>query len=329
MESPSTGYAAQSRHADWPFGEYYRKHEDLAAHLHQVGRRHARRALLLYTSQDEFDQLDAAYSVGSSVELLAKSLLAFVDPALLIPRDADATTILKYSGTKISGVEYPDAFAIRSLEASRALDRLKQIKLLPPLWVIGDHSVLSVRNAAAHMGVVHQDMLRSAIRPMVRFAEHVRLHHRATALSWWGKELSKVAPEMVEADALEWQQVVRAKIAAARVRVAELQASLPATAANGILSSMEGYWRTHIDHNEKMKCPACGFNGWAAGEADRGAGETDYDESGPTYWSTLHVLHFECNVCGLELTDEVEVSLAGLEIDIEFQDEEYAPEPDY
>ncbi|MDQ0000151.1 MULTISPECIES: hypothetical protein [Pseudarthrobacter] len=46
-------------------------------------------------------------------------------------------------------------------------------------------------------------MLRSAIRPMVRFAEHVRLHYNATALSWWGKELSTIAPEMVEADALE------------------------------------------------------------------------------------------------------------------------------
>jgi hypothetical protein len=329
MESPSNGYAPDSPHADWPFGDYFRKHEDLAAHLHEVGRRHAKRALLLYTSQDEFDQLDAAYSVGSSVELLAKSLLASIDPALLIPRDAEATTILKYSGTKVSGVDHPDAFSVKSLEATKALDRLKQIKLLPPLWVTADHSVLTVRNAAAHMGVVHQNMLRSAIRPMVRFAEHIRLHYDKTALSWWGNELSTIAPEMVAADALEWHQVVLAKIASARVRMAELRASLPTSAAIGIFTSMEGYWRTHIDHNEKMKCPACGFNGWAAGEADRGAGETEYDESGPTFWSKLHVMHFECNVCGLELTDEVEVSIAGLEVDIEFQDEEYAPEPDY
>jgi len=65
---------------------------DLAAHLHQVGRRHARRALKLYTSTDEFEMLDAAFSVGSAVELLAKSLLASVLPMLLL----SATPLASY-----------------------------------------------------------------------------------------------------------------------------------------------------------------------------------------------------------------------------------------
>ncbi len=83
METPSLGYAEGSEKADWPFGDYFRSHDDLAAHLHQVGKRHARRALKLYTSTDQFEMLDAAFSVGSAVELLAKSLLASVSPTLL------------------------------------------------------------------------------------------------------------------------------------------------------------------------------------------------------------------------------------------------------
>lgn len=165
---------------------------------------------------------------------------------------------------------------------------------------------------------------------MVRFAEHVRVHYEIEPGLWWGKELATIAPEMVQADALEWQEVVKAKLAAARTRLASLKSSLPPIAAKSILTSMEGYWRTTIDHNERAVCPSCGFNGWATGVADRGAGETEYSEDGwPIFWSVLNVMHFECNVCGLELSDEVEVSLAGLDTELEFEDEHYLPEPDH
>ncbi|MEV8181430.1 hypothetical protein [Specibacter sp. NPDC078692] len=325
---PTRGYVAESPFADWPFGEYHRTHKDLAAHLHQVGRHHAKKALLLYTSQDEFDQLDAAYSLGSAVELLAKSLLASVDTALLMPRDPDALTILKYSGTKISGVAPPDALSVRSLEAGRAIDLLREIKLFPPLWAKTDRSLFNVRNAAAHMGIVHQEALRSAIRPMVRFAEHTRTHHNETPENWWGKELAGVASTIAESEVNSWIQVVQAKIAASHVRLSKLRAGLPASSADAILTSMEGYWRSSIAHIERVKCPACGFRGWATGDVDR-AVDIEYELDGPpTVWSVLTILIFECNVCGLELSDETEVSIAGLAADVMFLDEDYVPEPD-
>lgn len=329
VTSPQFGYEEGSPSAAWPFGKYFRSQDDLAGHLHDVGRRHAKRALLLYTSQDEFEQLDAAYSVGSCVELLAKSLLASVSPTLLIPKDADALTILKYVGTKVDGVSSLDATMVRSLEASKSMDRLRQVKLLPP-WTPADNVVFHVRNASSHLGVVSQPVLRSAIRPMVRFAEYVRLHYQRELDRWWGTELATIAPQMVQADALEWQEIVAAKLAAARTRFAQLKTSLPSLASKSILTSMEGFWRTTIDHNEKVDCPACEFKGWATGVVARGAAETEYSKDGwPTFWSVMHVMHFECNVCGLELVDEVEVQVAGLETEIEYRDEEFHPEPDY
>lgn len=327
MDFPRNGYAAYSPFADWPFGNIYRSHPDLAGHLHEVGQRHAQRALRLYASEDEFDQLDAAVSVGTSVELLAKSLLASVNPVLLLPPSADTSALLKYSGTKTAGVEHPDAFQVKSLEASKTIERLRHVKLLP-VWSTADQSVFSVRNAAAHMGVVQQNLLRSAIRPMVRFAEHTRIHYGHTPEHWWGNELSTIAPGMVEADALAWEQIVQAKLTAARMRIAELKHGLPPAAADGILASMVGSWRTTMEHNEITTCPGCGYLGWATGAVDRGAGETEYEEDGwPAFHSLLHVFHFECNVCGLRLTDEAELDIAGVETEIEFRDDDYLPEP--
>jgi hypothetical protein len=225
-------------------------------------------------------------------------------------------------------VENPDAFQVKSLEATKAIDRLRHLKLLPT-WGTSDQSVFSVRNAAAHMGVVQQNLLRSAIRPMVRFAEHTRIHYGQLPQAWWGDELSTIAPGMVEADALAWVQIVQAKLTAARIRIAELKGELPEATANAILSAMVGSWRTSMEYNDTTECPGCGYAGWATGEVQQGSGETQYDEDGwPTFYSTLHVLHFECNVCGLKLTDKAELDIAGVEAEIEFQDDHCFPEPD-
>lgn len=329
MEFPSNGYAADSPFADWPFGNVYRSHSDIASHLHQIGQWHARRALRLYSSEDEFEQLDAAVSVGTSVELLAKSLLASVNPVLLLPHTPDTQALLKYSGTKTPGIDHPDAIQVKSLDATKAVERLRQLKLFPASVAPADNLVFGVRNAAAHMGVVNQNLLRSAIRPMVRFAEHTRIHYGHDEDPWWGDELSSIATQMVLTETLEWEQIVQSKLATARIRVAALRENLPPAAADGILASMLGSPRTTMDYAEPAACPSCDNLGWATGTVDAGAGETQYDEDGwPTFYSRLNVLHFECNVCGLRLTNEAELDIAGVETEIEFQDDGYFPEPD-
>lgn len=328
MDFPRNGYAAHSPSADWPFGDTYRSNADLPGHLHEIGHRHAQRALRLYSSEDTFEQLDAAVSMGSAVELLAKSLLASVNTILLLPVNADVPAMLKYSGTRAAEVENPDAFQVKSLDASKAIDRLRHLRLLP-VWTTSDHSVFSVRNAAVHMGVVQQNLLRSAVHSMVRFAEHARIRSGQSAELWWGDELAPIAESMVEADTVAWAQIVQAKMAAARIRVAEIKAGLPELMVDAILASMTGPWRVSMEHNETTECPACGYTGWATGTVDRGAGETQYEDDGwPTFYSVLNIQHFECNVCGLKLTDEAELEIAEVEAALEFPDEEFFPEPD-
>jgi hypothetical protein len=237
---------------------------------------------------------------------------------------------MKYSGTKRADVEGLDALSVKSLDASKALERLRIIKLAPVWKNPEDNLVLSVRNAAAHMGVVQQDLLRTAIRSMVRFAEHTRVHFGQTPEFWWGGELATIAPGMVEADSLAWEGIVRAKFAAAKMRIAELKQGLPGPDVDRLLASMTGSWRTSMEHNETTECPCCGYTGWVTGTVDRGAGETQYTEIGwPTFYSVLHIYHFECNVCGLRLTDGAELDIAGVEAEIDFQDDDYSPEPDF
>src|SRR5215469_7952822 len=67
----------------WPAGKYVVKHDQLKRLLAESARWHARRAIDLFISDQVNELLDAAVSAGSAVELLAKSYLASIDPALL------------------------------------------------------------------------------------------------------------------------------------------------------------------------------------------------------------------------------------------------------
>ncbi|UKA55164.1 hypothetical protein LFT45_04305 [Arthrobacter sp. FW305-BF8] len=326
MKTPSRGYGEGSEHAGWPFGDSFRSHDDLAAHLHQVGQRHARRALKLYTSTDQFEMLDAAFSVGSAVELLAKSLLASVSPTLLLSEPLDVGSILKFSGAKAPGFGRPDAVTVKSIDAGKCIDRLKQLKMSPP-WLATDKAVFWLRNGSAHMGVVDQNTLRSAMRPMVRFAEFVREHYDHPSDRWWGPELDELARGIAQAEATQWDEIVQAKIAAAKLRLKELQQSLPAFSTETILKSMSGRSHTSVEHDEDQDCPACGYTGKAIGVILEYGVDADHYDGGVTYYSRMGVTHFECSVCNLELTDELEVSAAGLPTEIDYVDEDYEPAP--
>lgn len=326
MEIPRRGYAEGSENAEWPFGDSFRSHSDLPAHLHQVGRRHARRALKLYTSTDEFEMLDAAFSVGSAVELLAKSLLASVSPALLLSATPDVGSILKFSGTTTPGFSRPDAGTVKSLDAGKCVERLRQLKMAPP-WPQADNAVFWVRNGAAHMGVVDQKMLRSAVRPMVRFAEFVRHRYDHPADRWWGTELDELARGIARAEVEQSEEIVRAKIAAAKLRLHERRRILPASSVETILKAMSGSSRTSIEHEEDQECPACGYTGKAIGIVLEYGVDADPYEGGVTYYSRMGVTNFECSVCDLELTDELEVMAAGIPTEIDYVDENYDPEP--
>lgn len=325
MEIPSRGYAKGSENAEWPFGENFRSHGDLAAHLHQVGRRHARRALKLYTSTDEFEMMDAAFSVGSAVELLSKSLLASISPTLLLSTTPDVGSILKFSGAAAPGFNRPNAVTVKSLDAGKSIERLKQLNMAPP-WLPADNVVFWVRNASAHMGVVDQNTLRSAVRPMVRFAEFVRHHYGRADGRWWGSELDELAHGIARAEVDQWEEIVHAKIAAAKLRLRELRQGLPDSSAETILKAMSGRSRTFIEHDEDQKCPACGYTGKAIGVILEYGVDADHSDGGDTYYSRMGVTYFECTVCDLELTDQLEVMAAGLPTEIDYVDEDYEPE---
>lgn len=317
-------HGLRSPAASWPFGSYSLGHEDLAQHLHKVGKRHAQRALRLYSSEDSFEMLDAAFSAGSAVELLAKAVLADIHPALLLGAQTDLQSLLKFTGASVPGREQPDAFTIRSLDAEKCLERLRQLDALPPAWAKDDSKVFHVRNASAHLGMVDRDLLQQAIRSMVRFAEHVRSRGKENVSTWWGSDFEGLIGEMLKQDTEAWESAVHAKLAAARQRFAELKKRVGPRVAETVFKAMSGKSRTWIDHDEPMDCPVCGYRGRAVGVVLERGTDVARDGDYVVYYSTMLVVVFECSVCDLELTDEREVELAGLETQVEYVDEDYA-----
>jgi hypothetical protein len=69
----------------WPGVGRGLSHKDLPKHLFTVAALHARRALA--AAEDTLDLLDRANSIGTSVELLAKSALAHISPTLIADKD--------------------------------------------------------------------------------------------------------------------------------------------------------------------------------------------------------------------------------------------------
>lgn len=120
-----------------------------------------------FTHEDTNERLQAAISVGCSVELLAKAVLASHAPPLLADR-GDPDSVLHFSDLGHLAENGPTA--VRSRTAGDALVLARRFaKAL--VWNPGSHAVVfEVRNAAAHMAIAEKKDLLRAVRVMVLLA---------------------------------------------------------------------------------------------------------------------------------------------------------------
>ncbi|MGO4119944.1 hypothetical protein [Arthrobacter sp. YAF16] len=285
----------------------------LANHLRETGIVYARRALEQYCSWDSIQLLDAAVAIGSSVELLAKAMLADVSPVLLQERSDDWRSALLFAGVAHPRGKKMDSLLVRSLSASQATKRLKALGLINA-WSDADDAVFTVRNAASHMGLVDAETLQDAVVIMVRFCDAAREYFKRDVESWWGVENAELAVRLLTDAEERLAILVGALFSTARQVLARRQQGVPRELQEALFSSLADA-RPSIssdpsDVTARLLCPVCGLEGWAVGFPGlRFPG--DQAELAMARQEVMEVESFQCHVCGLLLAGE-EVAEGGL-----------------
>lgn len=296
-----------------------------------AARRHARRALSTYTSDDrELVEL-AALSVGMALEFLAKVVLFRASPLLLARPNADPDTKWHLAGRPdlASGT----LSAIQTLSGDQALSLAK--RLVSPLrWTQDDSkAVFKVRNAAAHIACVDEVEIERAILIMVRVIEDLLPESGTGREEFWGEHLTAVANVHLDEAAAEIARRTDAKIAGAKQALTNFVAGLSGVERTALVALLSARRLNLDDYEESRACPACGSKGWVVGSIERGEVEWNVDghDAYPSVSRTAHPYAFYCLVCNLTLEDQDELIHIGIpdEIELAADDEPWeANEPD-
>ncbi|MGN8131512.1 hypothetical protein [Paenarthrobacter sp. 22069] len=261
--------------------------------------------------------LDAAFSAGSSVELLAKSLLASVSPVLLAAsNNTDVWSLLRFAGATVPEGEMPSGAKVKSIDANQSIERLRYLRMIPIPWSQGDSAaVFEVRNAAAHMGLVDREALSSAMRLVVRFSEYARIRLDQGTDEWWRKNLGLVVEQLLDEGLSELQRGVQAKLASARLRYEEDWGARPPELVKPLLESVR-YPRPEGSFSSMYRvCPVCGHLGLAYGYTSEEECLVELPHPDGGFWMNpyLGVTEFDCSSCRLHLVGDAELRAAGLD----------------
>jgi hypothetical protein len=263
-----------------------------------------------------YEQQLVAISIGCAMELLSKALVAQVSPALLVDsRDRDRENLLhltdhghlakKKAATEVKTVSGAEAAMIAN-ELHRTLGWRKP----------ADSFVFRVRHAAAHMALVNSDEVHTAVLEMLRYVHGLLAFQGANPVDFWG-DLEPLAAELLDEAQSQRRQIVAARRAAAKARLAELVGRLDEPARAVVLASLSGHKMGFADYDEPKTCPVCEQQGWLLCSISRTT-------------HTAYPFVFFCAVCELYLQgDELEeMDLAAeipLDVDTDSMDDDWKP----
>lgn len=316
----------------WPAGSYLVENVRLKQLLALSGRWHSAKAIAGFVSEELGELLQAAVSVGSAVEMMAKTLIAVKSAALLADRgDRDSVLMLTGNSAQVT----VDALRLRSIGAVEALKLAKHFHAELPVD-LPDPLVLRVRNAAIHMALVDQARLRVAVARMTRYVEASLPLLDLSRSAFWSRPALSVVDALLDEAKSEVARSARAKIAAAQGRFATLTRALPTDQVAAVLTALSSRLMLSSDHNEPHGCPVCKQSGWLLCGVEVGPTEYTYDDdfvvTGAFRSRTAYPVAFECPVCqlGLEGDELLEFDFPNdIEIEPEDADEElFEPDED-
>ncbi|GAB2613838.1 hypothetical protein [Pseudactinotalea suaedae] len=289
-------------------GDYSVSVAQLASFLRDAARHHARRAVECPHDADEFVLLDAAISVGTAVELIAKALIATVHPALLVkpsPRDTVHGILRLTEGRGLAG---RGPYDFKTLDAAVAVELAKTLDVGPGMSVA---NALNVRNAAAHFGVAIQADFSVAVGEMTAYVDASLTKLNVSRNEFW-QLATDAAQQALLLRRTRDRERVEALVDAARARYEAGIGNLPDDEAREkVIEQLVEGSHPGTDDSTEVECPGCGTDlqvgiefEWDVGR-DRGG--WDAIPLGPA----LHDL--DCPVCGLVLSQS-EMEHAGLPV---------------
>ena len=256
--------------------------------------------------------------LATAVEQLVKAILAQAHPSLIADGHASFDSLLHLCGFGDKAKTPDFVAAVRTITAAEALVRIGRFVngYRPPSPRV--LLLLDLRNGIVHSG--HRAAGGGEANLIGDVAQYVEQLLGASGLStteYWGDSAEMVITHMkrrlgaLEASYQRRLQVAKERFAgyASKMDPAVLAAYVAAatpTAPGAELNSA------------RVLCPACGYEGEIAGEAEP-EWEPDWDYSDGQVWAAgmyvskirLQADRFECRVCGLKL-DVDELAFGGL-----------------
>ncbi|SDJ08519.1 hypothetical protein SAMN05444157_1658 [Frankineae bacterium MT45] len=248
--------------------------------------------------------MDAAIHAGAAVELMAKAVLAHLDPRLLAAGDNAHHALLDVLAEQgrasvHARTKAPASTVIASSAvdlAARCADGLRTTKA-------AGHAALQARNAAAHAALVDEDKLADVVAGMNVFTLAGVDCLRRDRADFVGRErLAQVEREAAQRDSAT-QAAASSKVSAAKAQYRHLTDPLGTDGVGELLRILGSRPEPPSDISETVDCPACDNNAWLLWNV-----EVDVEYEGPGEYSTYAYAEFialDCPYCGLHL-DEAE-----------------------
>jgi hypothetical protein len=172
---------------------------------------------------------------------------------------------------------------------------------------------LTARNAALHTALADRAQLRAAVVQMARMTESLLEVMKLDRSRFWGEHALPVADSLLDEAARELEQVVKAKLAVARARLAALIENLAEPVADALLATLARgplqatAWNEwgEVNHVEPQECPVCRQPGMLFCELGPREVEWEHDGDGGTFEvkdGAAFPILFSCPVCRLELS---------------------------
>jgi hypothetical protein len=254
----------------------------------------------------------AVHHAGVATEHLLKAYLAGIHPALIVDgRHFDsllhATGLGSHAAplTKVKTIGLADAHerVLKLLPRKIAIDK----KALEPL--------ADARNGVAHSAIHDSTQAEAVFTICLRLADPILEELKVDPVSYWG-------PYRVLHDKLVDEQVRQERVAAeallvkARSLFEQRFGHMPHRERDVVLATITSKPMIMMSREAPKTCPACGAQGWVAGEVN---------VQGVAGQEVVYLIPygFHCSACDLEVDSKLLPHLGDLDEDITLDDDPY------
>ncbi|MFE9481224.1 hypothetical protein ACFYNM_21785 [Streptomyces spororaveus] len=256
----------------------------------------------------------AVHHAGIATEHLLKAYLAGIHPALIVDgRHFDS--LLHATGL---GSQATPLTKVKTIGLAEAHERV--FKLLPkkiPIDKKGLEPLADARNGVAHSAIHDTTQAEAVFTICLRLVDPVLEELKVDPNGYWGPYLV-LHHKLVEEQVRQERVTAEALLVKARAMFEQRFGHMSGTEREVVLAAITSKPMISMSKEAPKECPACGSQGWVAGELHfSSAGEDGPDEI------FLVPYGFHCAACDLEVSSKLLVHFGDLNEDLLLDDDPY------